>query len=100
MRRALRTVVPTTILERKRKAYISRGPLANLRAARQDIEGLFSDSVAAGYGLLDRDQFIEAFQAELAGEPKWIAHLTCAIKVELWLRNLAAQHVSQFRKTG
>jgi asparagine synthase (glutamine-hydrolysing) len=91
MRRALRTVVPTTILERKRKAYISRGPITNLRTARQDIEDLFSDSVAAAYGLLDRDQFLEALQAELTGEPKWIAHLTCAIKVELWLRSLAAQ---------
>jgi asparagine synthase (glutamine-hydrolysing) len=93
MRRALRTVVPTTILERKRKAYISRGPIANLRIARQDIEGLFSDSLAAGYGLLDREQFVEALQAELTGGPKWIAHLTCAIKVELWLRSLAAQPV-------
>ena len=92
MRRALGSVVPTPILERKRKAYISRGPIADLRSARQDIEELFSDSLAASYGLLDREQFLEAFHNELTGETKWIAHLTRAIKVELWLRSLAVQH--------
>jgi asparagine synthase (glutamine-hydrolysing) len=94
MRRALRTIVPTEILERKRKAYISRGPIANLRAAKQDIDELFSDSLASRYGLVDKDQFLKAFHTELAGETMWIAHLTRAIKAELWLRSLVVQQAS------
>jgi asparagine synthase (glutamine-hydrolysing) len=94
MRRALKDIVPPAILERKRKAYISRGPIASLRAAQQDIEDLFSDSLACSLGLVDKDQFLSAFRAELTDEAKWIAHLTRAISVELWLRSLAAQNVS------
>jgi asparagine synthase (glutamine-hydrolysing) len=94
MRRALKTIVPTEILERKRKAYISRGPIADLRTAQHDIEDLFSNSLAASHGLVDRDQFLKAFQTELTGEAKWIIHLIRTIKVELWLRGLAAQHAT------
>jgi asparagine synthase (glutamine-hydrolysing) len=94
MRRALKTIVPAAVLERSRKASISRAPIASLRAARHDVEDLFSDSLAAHHGLVDKEHLLRAFQAELNGEVKWIAHLTRAIKVELWLRSLSAQHAS------
>jgi asparagine synthase (glutamine-hydrolysing) len=93
MRRALRHIVPAEILERKRKARISRSPITNLRAAQHDIERLFADSLAAEHGLIDKDRFLAALRTELTGQMKWIAHLTRAIKVELWLRSLAAKPV-------
>jgi asparagine synthase (glutamine-hydrolysing) len=91
MRRALREIVPEIILERKRKAYISHGPLAQLRGSHQKIEALFSAPLSSKWGLIDQRKFLTAFRLELAGELKWVGHLTKTIGVELWLRSLDAQ---------
>jgi asparagine synthase (glutamine-hydrolysing) len=88
MRRALKRVVPTEILERKRKAYMSHGPLTRLRNAQPKIEELFSNPLSADYGLIDRDRFLLAFRTVLAGDLKWIGALTKAIGVELWLQSI------------
>jgi len=93
MRRALREIVPVEILERKRKAYISHGPLTGLRTAREKIEELFSNPLSAEYGLIDRDEFLRAFRSELAGELRWIGALAKTIGIELWLRSLRASNV-------
>jgi asparagine synthase (glutamine-hydrolysing) len=94
MRRALREIVPAAILERKRKAYISRGPLADLRSSQHRIEDLFSNSVAVTKGFIDRDRFLQAFRTELAGELKWLGALTRTISIELWLESLRASEAN------
>jgi asparagine synthase (glutamine-hydrolysing) len=91
MRRALKDIVPTEILERKRKAFVSRGPITHLRNARQEIEHLFSNSVLVNHDLIDRDKFLQTFRSELAGAWKWLGHLNRTIDVELWLQSLRAQ---------
>ena len=87
MRRALRGIVPEQVMERRRKAVVSRAPLVHLRSARHVIEVLFSHSVAASYGLIDRDEFLRAFRAELGGDLKWLGHLMRTIEIELWLQS-------------
>ena len=94
MRRALKEIVPVEILERKRKAFVSHSPLTNLRNAQQRIEELFSHPLSADFGFIDRPRFLQAFRGELAGDLKWIAPLTRAIGLELWLRSLRASNVS------
>jgi asparagine synthase (glutamine-hydrolysing) len=94
MRRALKAIVPSEILERKRKAYVSRGPIANLRREQQKIETLFSNSLSAEYGFIDQDRFLRAFRAEIIGDVKWVGHLSRTIEVELWLRSLAARQAT------
>jgi len=53
MRRALRDIVPSEILERRRKAYLTRGPLIALQNASKQIETFFVDSVLAKNGVID-----------------------------------------------
>jgi asparagine synthase (glutamine-hydrolysing) len=93
MRRALKEIVPNEIIERKRKAFISRTPVAELRAAQERIEQLFFSSELAKHGLIDRDRFIEAFRAELGGNLRWLGHLKKAIEIELWLQSLLVHSV-------
>jgi asparagine synthase (glutamine-hydrolysing) len=90
MRRALQGIVPIEVLERKRKACLSRGPIAEFRRSQQKIERLFSNALSVEYGLVDRDKFLFAFRAELSGDLRWIAQLTRTIGIELWLRSLEA----------
>jgi asparagine synthase (glutamine-hydrolysing) len=92
MRRALNGIVPTEILERKRKAFISHGPITDLRNSQEKIRNLFSNPLVADCGLIDRDKFLHAFHEGLAGDLKWVAHLSKTIEMELWLRGLQLQH--------
>jgi asparagine synthase (glutamine-hydrolysing) len=91
MRRALRGIVPTEVLERKRKAFVSHGPLRHIRGAQEKLETLFADPLTAECGLIDQREFLSAFRRALAGEMKWISHVTNTIEVELWLRGLGAE---------
>jgi asparagine synthase (glutamine-hydrolysing) len=88
MRRALAGLLPIEVVERKRKAFISRAPLRSLRDGRRAIESLFADSETQSSGFIDRNIFIKALDSALSGEGKWISQLTNAIEVELWLRSL------------
>jgi asparagine synthase (glutamine-hydrolysing) len=107
MRRALQGIVPTEILERRRKAFVSRGPINRMREALLKIEHLFDDPMVARYGLIDRDAFLSALHTELSGDMKWLRHIKNTIEAELWLRGRNeqwpesrshAQSESQFSK--
>ena len=94
MRRALRGIVPTEVLERRRKAYMSHGAIAMLRAAQGKIEDLLSNSLIVEYGFVDRDRLLQALRSEVVGDSKWIQPLTKSVCVELWLRSLQASGVT------
>jgi asparagine synthase (glutamine-hydrolysing) len=90
MRRALKGIVPTELLERKRKAFISRAPLSNLRDYQKLIEDLFSGSELAKGGFIYEETFKDELRNALAGQVTWISHLHQTISLELWLRSLFA----------
>jgi asparagine synthase (glutamine-hydrolysing) len=88
MRRALKGIVPSEILERKRKAFVARRPIVLLQTAE----------VAVGK-LLDRPQVVERGWVELVpllaalgrvrrGQIDNMVVLLETLKVELWLRTL------------
>jgi len=101
MRRALKGIVPSEILERKRKAYMSHGPIAKLRAAQWKIEELFSNSLTVDYGFVDRNRLIQALRSEVVGDLRWIQPLMKSVGLELWLRSIHASGVTpRFRPNG
>jgi asparagine synthase (glutamine-hydrolysing) len=87
MRRALRNIVPTEILERRRKAFLIRGPLALLDRSQSKVRALFADSMAIQQGLMDEARFRKAMDYTSAGtDPKWRSGIYKAITFELGLR--------------
>ncbi len=88
MRRSLKGIVPAEILERRRKAFLIRGPLAALRANRVAIETLFADSFLARYGFLEARYLRESIDLTAAGiDTRWRHGVAAAISLELWLRS-------------
>ena len=88
MRRALRDLVPVEILERRRKAYLARGPVVSLQKSRDKIEKLFANSVTAKYGLIDPAQLRSAIDLAATGQDQnWTHSLLRSIGFELWLGN-------------
>lgn len=87
MRRALRGIVPTEILERSRKAFIIRGPLTLLRQSHETIRVLLDDSLVGQRGLIDPVVLQhELHLATTNGDPKWCIAILRTLDLELWLR--------------
>jgi asparagine synthase (glutamine-hydrolysing) len=87
MRRALSGIVPTEILSRRRKAYVSRRPLLALDAAFPQIERLFEHSVLAAHGWLDRKIFSATLYAARQGQVERIVPVFSVLQMELWLQS-------------
>ncbi len=88
MRRALRHIIPTEILERPRKAYQLRAPLVALMQAHTKVEHAFADSLLADSGLIDASQFRIALNDAARGDPRWRHALFKTIAFELWLKSM------------
>jgi asparagine synthase (glutamine-hydrolysing) len=85
MRRALAGIVPSEILERKRKAFQLRAPLNAIRAAQPKLARLISSSKIAEMGYIDVVSLRCALEATAGGNPEWLQAILRAIAYELWL---------------
>jgi len=87
MRRALKGIVPGEILERRRKAFTIRGPLASIRNNKDRVRRLFDRPLAAEYGFVNPTRVQAAIDAVAGGREidQWQL-LMKAIALELWLR--------------
>lgn len=87
MRRSLKGVVPVAILEHRRKAFITRGPLAALRRESGALRGLFNDPVTAKMGYVLQPAIRAAFDSISAShDAQSLPTLMRAVSLELWLR--------------
>lgn len=90
MRRALQNIVPTELLERKRKAYIARSPVVALQMASGKIEALLADALLIQNGLIDSVSLTRLMESILSGKKttEW-SFLMKTVVLELWLRRQA-----------
>lgn len=88
MRRALRSLVPAEILERRRKAFLIRTPLLSLQRASADIERRFKSSRIVDLGIVDATPFLKALSDVVSGRnlELW-PYITRTVEIDLWLRN-------------
>jgi asparagine synthase (glutamine-hydrolysing) len=108
MRRALAGIVPAQILDRKRKAYVSRRPLLHLEAIFPKIVALLDNSLLASQGWLDRQAFLEALSRAKHGQFESVVSILTSLHLELWLqfstdsssRCLAQQERTVSRRRG
>lgn len=90
MRRALATIVPAEILERKQKAHLSRTPPVSLMNARSTLMNLFSDPITARLGLIKQVNFAQVLDLVTSGMDihEWPGILR-VVFFEIWLRSSA-----------
>lgn len=87
MRRALRTIVPNEVLERKRKAFVMRGPAVALAENKSKLLSLASSSRLSDLGYVDELSLrscIDKFDALSGSDGQH--QLLLAIQLELWMR--------------
>jgi asparagine synthase (glutamine-hydrolysing) len=68
MRSALKDIVPSEVLERKRKAYIVRRHLSSLEGQQEKLQALFSKPRLADYGLVAPAAVRSALRSVAAGQ--------------------------------
>ena len=93
MRRALAGIVPEELLNRKRKAYVSRSPVATILSDRAALTDLANNMLSATMGIISPKAFLEAIQLACQGLEIPVVTLMRALAVELWLRNLSTHQV-------
>lgn len=100
MRRALVGIVPRELLERKRKAYVSRRPMEDISSMRLAFIRMSRHLACASIGIVDTERFSEALKLAQQGREVPVVALLRTIAIESWLRNLAAQKVCSVPAKG
>ena len=88
MRRALKGIVPAEILERKRKAYVTRTPLRMAEAQYEALSRAGRRMISETSGYADTAAFVEALNAARQGRNVPIMPLLRTIALEQWLEAL------------
>jgi asparagine synthase (glutamine-hydrolysing) len=89
MRRSLAGIVPDAILNRKRKAYVTRAPRTAIARHWQDIQSLTRDMVAESLGIVSSAAFRQSLEGFRSGKEMAIVPIQRILSLECWLRNLA-----------
>jgi asparagine synthase (glutamine-hydrolysing) len=93
MRRSLAHLVPTEILNRKRKAYVARGPLAAIASAWPRLEELSKSMISASFGIVKPLIFLQSLKAATHGQQDQLLPLMRTLNLELWLRDLTDRRI-------
>ena len=88
MRRALVGIVPDELLNRKRKAFVARGPRVAISRHWTSLMEISRDMVTNSLGIVDSRAYRDALQKARNGQDVPIIPLLRTIAVEMWLRNL------------
>lgn len=89
MRRALVGVVPDEILERKRKAYVARAPLATISTEWPDLVQISQNMICSTLGIVDSARFSDALRKGRNGQQVATVTLLRTLALEYWLRSLS-----------
>ncbi|MGB7281328.1 MAG: asparagine synthase-related protein [Candidatus Acidiferrum sp.] len=93
MRRALIGMVPDELLNRKRKAFVSRGPMVGIAAEWPHLLELSQHMLMSSLGIANSTSFVEALQKIRQGADVPIVPVMRTLGIELWLRNLTTRRV-------
>jgi asparagine synthase (glutamine-hydrolysing) len=93
MRRALTGIVPAEVLNRKRKAYVVRTPLAALAAQGPNLVRKSSCMKCAALGIVNRQRLAHALLLLDQGREVPLVPLLRTFTVEWWLRNLGERGI-------
>jgi asparagine synthase (glutamine-hydrolysing) len=86
MRRALVGIVPNELLNRKRKAFVARGPLAAISMEWATLSEMSQQMLSSSVGVVHSRTLLEYLQKGRQGEEIPIVSLTRTLAIEFWLK--------------
>jgi len=100
MRRALVEIVPAEILNRKRKAFIARGPMASISAQWEQLIEMKHSMASEALKVIDSQCFFDSLQRGMQGQNASSVHLMRTFCIERWLRSFQSWSHSTQDITG
>ena len=100
MRRALCGIVPQSVLERKRKAYVARAPVVSIRAQAAELTDWTKVMLVADIGLIDPALFHRAIEAACDGNDTHLWRISRTLELESWLRDSRVQSCVHIHSGG
>jgi asparagine synthase (glutamine-hydrolysing) len=91
MRRALRDIVPSEILHRRRKAYVARSSLMIVFSEWAELVGRRPQMLSALFGIVDSKALGTVIEQARRGEEVHIVALMRTLQVESWFRTIAGR---------
>ncbi len=88
MRRALIGIVPNELLERKRKAFVSRSPMKSIAAHGVNVINTTLDIPGASLGILDANALCEAIQRARQSQGIPLRSLMRTLGFQAWLKGI------------
>jgi asparagine synthase (glutamine-hydrolysing) len=88
MRRALRGLVPEKVLNRRRKAFITKGPLEAISSESAKLVEMSRQMLTASLGIVDPEIFSEVPIRAAQGQEIPIVSYLRTVYTEFWLRDL------------
>jgi asparagine synthase (glutamine-hydrolysing) len=89
MRRSLVGIVPDEILNRKRKAFVSRAPRTSIAAHWDTIQSMTRDMILESLGIVSSAAFRQSLEDVHHGKEVPIVPIQRTLLLEGWLRNLS-----------
>ena len=96
MRRALVRITPDELLNRKRKAFVSRARLVAIAADWPRYAEMTQHMASSALGIVEARKFLEVLQKARCGEPVPTVFLMRTMILEGWLRNLQRSGLANF----
>jgi asparagine synthase (glutamine-hydrolysing) len=93
LRRALRGIVPEAVLERKRKAYVARGPMKSLQADCSQLKQWTREMLCASVGAINQAVFQKSLDEACRGNDAHLWRISRTLELESWLRDVRVQAV-------
>jgi asparagine synthase (glutamine-hydrolysing) len=87
MRRSMVGIVPDEVLNRKRKAFVSRSPMLKVLRERSRLLSRDSEMKIAAFHFIDEDAFRSALNANSRGLETNIVAILRTLLLEYWLRH-------------
>jgi asparagine synthase (glutamine-hydrolysing) len=88
LRRALVGLVPDELLNRKRKAFVSRAPMTSISTEWASITELSHHMATSSLGVVDTGSFLQVLQKARQGMEVPLITVTRTVGFELWLRHI------------
>lgn len=88
MRRSLVGIVPDELLNRKRKAYVARGPMVNISPDWARYVEITQHMLSSSLGIVEPSKFLEALQKARQGKQVATVTMMRTIGIENWLQKV------------
>jgi asparagine synthase (glutamine-hydrolysing) len=86
MRRAMAGIVPDKVLNRKRKAFVVRRPMAEVACQWEQLREPRNDMVSGSLGLIDTSLLAKNIELARAGREVPCVQILRTLEIERWLR--------------